>query len=59
MKFVDQLFDFFFAEKFTEDGQTFITGAQYQEAIEAKITGDDMEDTLLEKFAAEEPAVTR
>ena len=43
MKFVDQLFDFFFSEKFTEQGQTFITGAQYREAVEAKITGDDME----------------
>ena len=59
MKFVDQLFDFFFAEKFAEEGQTFITGAQYREAICARITGDDMEDTLIEKFAEDEPAVTR
>ena len=59
MKFVDQLFEFFFSEKFTEEGQTFITGAQYREAIEERITGDDMENTLIEKFAEDEPAVTR
>ena len=58
MKLVDQTFEFLFSEKFVDEGQTFISGAEYRECIE-KIEGDAMADILREKFAEEEPAVTR
>ena len=59
MILVDKLFDYFFSEKFVEEGQTFISGVEYREAIEAKIVGDPMADILSEKFSEEEPAVSR
>ena len=46
MILVDKLFDYFFSEKFVEEGQTFISGSEYREAIEAKIEGDPMADIL-------------
>ena len=59
MILVDKLFDHFFSEKFLEVGQTFISGFEYREAIEAKIDGDPMVDILSEKFSEEDPAVSR
>ena len=59
MILVDKLFDYFFSEKFVEEGQTFISGVEYREAIEAKIEGDPMADILREKFNEDDLAVSR
>ena len=59
MILVDKLFDYFFSEKFVEEGQTFISGTEYREAIEAKIEGDPMADILRQKFNEDDLAVTR
>ena len=59
MILVDKLFDYFFLEKFSEQGQTFISGIEYREAIKAKIEGEPMADILCEKFSKVDVAVSR
>ena len=56
---VDKLFDYFFSEKFVEEGKSFITGVEYREAIEAKIEDEPMAEFLSEKFSKVDQTVSR
>ena len=49
MILVDKLFDYFFLEKFSEEGQIFLSGIEYCEAIKAKIEAEPIADNLSEK----------